>query len=97
MAVTAAGQTRIPARMPYPPVRHPTDHTLGWKHGRVLEALQIVVISAGAGVLEFSNAAVHAIERDTAFLVLPHLWHRYYPLPPTPSDSARRPPDSMRR
>lgn len=81
LAVTAAGFTRIRPHTPYPPVRHPADHHFEWSRGRVLEALQIVLITAGRGHLEVHGAKLQSIESGDAFMLFPGVWHRYRPDP----------------
>ena len=83
LAVTAAGFTGILPQTPYPPVRHPTGHHFEWRRGRVLEALQIVLITAGRGEFERRGARRQIIETGDAFLLLPGVWHRYRPDPAT--------------
>lgn len=83
VAVTGAGCTHIPPGTPYPPVRHPADHHFEWTRGRVLEALQVVLITAGRGWLETRTTKPKAIEAGDAFLLFPRLWHRYRPDPIT--------------
>jgi AraC-like DNA-binding protein len=83
LALTAAGQTRIPAGSPYPLNSHPADHALAWERGRVLEALQIVFISAGRGWFESQATGNRAVGPAMAFLILPKTWHRYRPDPAT--------------
>jgi len=83
LALTASGYTRVPARSPYPLNSHPTDHALSWERGRVLEALQIVFISAGRGSFESSETGAQEIEPGNAFLIMPKTWHRYRPDPAT--------------
>ncbi len=83
LAVTAAGFTRIRPHSLYPPARHPADHQLDWSRGRVLEALQIVLITAGRGQFERRGAKPQTIEADTAFMLFPGVWHRYRPDPAT--------------
>ena len=83
VAVTAAGLTHIPAGVAYPPADHPADHAFEWKHGRVLDALQIVLISAGGGWLETRAAGRRKVQPGMAFLLLPGEWHRYRPDPRT--------------
>jgi len=79
LQITAAGFTRVPPGSPYPPARHPEDHRLEWSKGRVLDALQIVLITAGRGWLETRTGGKHRIGGGTAFLLLPGVWHRYRP------------------
>lgn len=79
LALTAAGFTRIAPGAAYPPARHPADHHFAWEHGRVLEALQIVVIGAGRGRLELRGCEPQRVTAGMAFALLPHVWHRYRP------------------
>lgn len=83
LGVTAAGSTRIPPGSIYPPPQHPADHNFSWERGRVLEALQIVLIESGCGTFEMSRGGSHKVEAGTAFVLLPHKWHRYRPNPDT--------------
>jgi AraC-like DNA-binding protein len=83
LGVTAAGCTRIPARATYPPADHPGDHQFDWENGRVLEALQIVLISTGGGWLETRATGRRRVLAGMAFLLLPRVWHRYRPDPRT--------------
>lgn len=83
IGLTAAGFTRIAAGQAYPPPRHPEDHQLDWARGRVLDATQIVLISAGRGTFEARPGGTHAIRAGMAFLLLPKVWHRYRPDPAT--------------
>lgn len=79
LAVTASGFTRIPAGAQYPPPTHPGDHTLNWERGRVLDALQIVLITEGRGRFETHQTGLREIDAGTAFALLPGVWHRYQP------------------
>lgn len=81
LTLTSAGFARIAPGAVYPPPRHPADHAFSWQHGRVLEALQVLSISAGRGQLEMSGREPQAITAGTAFIVLPRVWHRYRPEP----------------
>lgn len=83
LGVTAAGFTRIAPGQSYPPARHPEDHRLIWSQGRVLEAVQIVLITAGNGTFEARPGGTHRIGPGMAFLLLPRVWHRYRPDPKT--------------
>jgi hypothetical protein len=49
----------------------------------VLEALQIVFISAGRGWFESPATGCRVVEPGMAFLILPKTWHRYRPDPST--------------
>ena len=83
LAVTAAGFTCIRPHAPYPPVRHPADHHFEWERGRVLEALQVVLITAGSGRLEARGTKPQQIDAGSAFMLFPGVWHRYRPDPAT--------------
>lgn len=83
IGVTASGRTKIAAGSEYPPAPHPEDHQLNWEHGRVLDALQIVLISAGGGWLETRATGRRRVEAGMVFLLLPETWHRYRPDPET--------------
>ncbi len=79
LGVIAAGSARVSAGSAYPLANHPRDHDFDWKHGRVLDALQIVLVSEGGGWLETRATGKLRIEAGTAFLLLPKTWHRYRP------------------
>ena len=49
----------------------------------MLEALQIVLISAGGGWLETRATGRRRVTAGMAFLLLPRVWHRYRPDPRT--------------
>ena len=78
--LSAAGHTRIPAEAPYPPGRHPDDHTLTWGRGRVLRAYQLIHVTAGRGRFEADGFGRCRIEPGCVFLLFPGVWHRYEPL-----------------
>lgn len=79
LGLTAAGHTVVKPGSPYPPVRHPDDHQFDWEHGRVLHAMQIVLITDGQGWFESRGTGRRRIEAGTAFALLPKVWHRYRP------------------
>jgi AraC-like DNA-binding protein len=83
IGLTAAGFTRVPPGSSYPPSQHPADHHFIWERGRVLEALQIVLIESGCGTFETSRGGSRKVEAGTAFVLLPGTWHRYRPDPDT--------------
>lgn len=80
-AVTAAGFTSIRPNTPYPPTRHPADHHFEWEKGRILEALQIVLITSGQGQFESKGIKPQVIKAGNAFILFPGVWHRYRPDP----------------
>ncbi|MBC7366424.1 MAG: AraC family ligand binding domain-containing protein [Undibacterium sp.] len=45
----------------------------------MLEALQIVLITAGRGQLKRRGAKPQIVEAGMAFILLPKVWHRYRP------------------
>ena len=79
LGVTAAGRARISGGSFYPPTKHPRDHDFEWTQGRVLDALQIVLISEGGGWLETKATGKLRVEAGMVFLLLPTTWHRYRP------------------
>jgi AraC-like DNA-binding protein len=79
LGVTAAGWTHVPPGVSYPPLKHPDDHQLDWQHGRVLDALQIVLITSGSGWLETRAIGKRKVDAGMVFLLLPGVWHRYRP------------------
>jgi hypothetical protein len=62
-------------------VRHPADNHFAWSRGRTLEALQVVVVTAGRGESEQRGDQPQRLETGDAFLRLPGGWHRYRPDP----------------
>lgn len=79
IGVAASGFTHVPAKSVYPALRHPNDRHFEWKQGRVLDALQIVLIEAGRGIFEISGGVTHRLEAGMAFVITPGLWHRHRP------------------
>ncbi|MGN6724720.1 MAG: helix-turn-helix domain-containing protein [Tepidisphaeraceae bacterium] len=78
--VTAAGHTQTVPGALYPPGRHPDDYALDWQRGRVLNAYQLVYITAGQGRFESARSGKARIEPGTVFVLFPGVWHRYEPL-----------------
>jgi len=76
--VSAAGQATLAPGAPYPPPRHPADHTFTWERGRTLAAFQLVAIESGRGQLELEGRAWD-LSPGTVFLLPPSVWHRYRP------------------
>lgn len=79
LGLTACGYTICPPGAPYPLSEHPEDHKLDWSRGRILDALQIVLITGGGGLFETRTTGQVQIEAGMAFLLLPGQWHRYRP------------------
>ena len=81
ICVTAAGFTKVPPHSAYPPSQdHPADHNLSWERGRVLDALQIILIINGEGKFETKITSQVRIKSPAAFVLMPGVWHRYAPL-----------------
>lgn len=81
--ISASGSTIVPPGNPYPPMPHPGDHHFEWESGRVLESLQIVMVSSGKGILETAQTEPMRIGAGSVFLLRPGVWHRYKPDPET--------------
>ena len=64
---------------PYPDPNHPSQYHFDWEHGRVLDEFQLVYIANGQGVFESDGVPQVPVEGGTAFLLFPHVWHRYKP------------------
>lgn len=79
LAVTATGRAYVQGGVRYPLAEHPSDHMFGWPQGRVLDALQIVLITHGCGSFETAESGLQKITSGTAFALLPGVWHRYRP------------------
>jgi len=79
LGLTASGYTLVKPSATYPPALHPTDHQLDWEHGRVLDAMQIVLITDGRGWFESQATGRRRIGPGMAFALLPNVWHRYRP------------------
>jgi AraC-like DNA-binding protein len=79
IGVAASGVAQVPPGAPYPPQQHPADHHFDWSHGRVLDALQVVLITSGRGTFESRELGAREIETGTAVILLPGVWHRYRP------------------
>ncbi|HEX4086780.1 MAG TPA: AraC family transcriptional regulator [Chthoniobacteraceae bacterium] len=88
LGLTGAGFASIPPGSSYPPRHHPADHDFDWEHGRVLEGLQVLLITRGGGELETAAMACMRVEAGMAFLILPGEWHRYRPDPATGWDES---------
>ncbi|QYM80691.1 AraC family transcriptional regulator [Horticoccus luteus] len=78
---TSAGYVDIAPGAPYPPAGHPKRYTFQWANGRELDEVQLHFITRGSGVLETGRAAPRqqTIAPGQAFMLFPHVWHRYAP------------------
>ena len=79
IGIVGAGIARIAPGQAYPPTQHPTDHTFTWDNGRVLESMQILVITRGSGWFESRTTGRCRVGENSAFILLPGVWHRYQP------------------
>ncbi|MBY5766311.1 AraC family transcriptional regulator [Rhizobium leguminosarum] len=76
----STGYSVIAPHSDYPPSRHPDDHHFSWSRGRILQAYQVVLISAGNGKLEFGNLRRQVrVTEGSIFLLFPGVWHRFAP------------------
>jgi AraC-like DNA-binding protein len=76
----STGYTEIAPYSDYPPSRHPDDHHFSWSRGRILNAYQVVQISAGSGRLEFGHERRQVtIAEGSIFILFPGVWHRFAP------------------
>src|ERR1700677_4344548 len=62
LALAGAGFAAIPPDTEYPPRHHPADHYFDWEHGRVLEGLQVLLITRGGGELETAVTGRRRVE-----------------------------------
>ena len=64
-------------------VNHPKDHYFSWEHGRILDSLQIILISSGSGEFQTRTLGHCELSAGSAFMIMPKVWHRYRPNPDT--------------
>lgn len=79
LGVMGAGFAKIAPGQSYPPSQHPKDHSFTWERGRILESMQLISISKGSGWFESRLTGRLKITENTAFILLPGVWHRYCP------------------
>ncbi len=79
IAVTGGGGQGVRRGQSYPPAGHPADHGFTWKEGRVLGAMQIVLIRSGKGRFESREAPLREVGAGDVFVLAPQSWHRYAP------------------
>lgn len=77
--VLGAGRYRSPKDSIYPPMGHPPLYNFRWRSGRVLPEFHAVLISEGAGEVEFVQGEVTLFEAPAIILICPGVWHRYRP------------------
>jgi AraC-like DNA-binding protein len=63
----------------YPDPNHPSHYYFNWCDGRRLDEFQLVYITNGQGVFESEDVSPVLVEAGTAFLLYPHVWHRFKP------------------
>jgi AraC-like DNA-binding protein len=81
--VLGAGFASIAAGGAYPPAGHPRDHLFDHRKGRVLQALQVLCLSAGGGTFRSASVGRQKVSAGTVFLLFPGEWHTYRPDPAT--------------
>jgi AraC-like DNA-binding protein len=77
--ITAVGRSHVPPGAEYPPKDHPGAHQLDRQRGCSLDEYQLVYISSGSGILEAPAQKQWSIEAGDLFLLVPGVWHRYWP------------------
>ncbi|MDP0499208.1 MAG: AraC family transcriptional regulator [Verrucomicrobiota bacterium JB022] len=83
IVLSAAGCAHTAPGQAYPPTPHPQGHHFSWERGRILDGLQIVLVTGGTGELEIRHYGTFELTAGSAFLLLPQVWHRYRPNPHT--------------
>ncbi len=78
-----AGCTAVLPNTPYPPEKHPEDHSFSWEKGRSLNSFTLVYITRGQGIFESSSGGSHTVQGGDLFILFPNEWHRYQPDPST--------------
>ncbi|GAB4169961.1 MAG: AraC family transcriptional regulator [Terrimicrobiaceae bacterium] len=79
VAVGGAGHAAIAPGATYPTTDHPRGHFFDWTRGRVLDALQVVLISEGRGEFESRETGRLDVRAGMAIMIFPGVWHRYRP------------------
>jgi AraC-like DNA-binding protein len=79
VAVTGGGTQAVGPGEMYPPEGHPADHGFTWEEGRVLGAMQLVLILRGEGRFESRACALRSVRSGDVFMLPPRSWHRYRP------------------
>ena len=80
--VTSLGRAETPSGSAYPPQRHPDDYQFTWESGRLLDAFQVVYLSAGRGTFESAlTDGPQAVAAGSLMILFPGVWHRYAPDP----------------
>jgi len=79
--VIGCGFASVPARHPYPPTQHPSDHHFTWRQGRVLDEFQLVYITRGGGWFESRATGRRRVRAGDVISLYPGVWHRDMPAP----------------
>jgi hypothetical protein len=78
-----AGHAIVPGNSGSSPAieKHLQKHSFSWEQGRVLQEFQVVYISKGKGVFQFTQGELIPINAGDALLLFPGEWYRYRPDP----------------
>lgn len=79
ISATSFGNVRVHPNASYPPEGHPENHHFDWSRGRTLNDYQLLYIHEGKGIFESSLTKPKKLQRGTAFILFPGVWHRYRP------------------
>lgn len=77
--LTVVGKGIVRKNECYPKPEHPLGYYFTWAKGRVLQEFQLVYITNGAGLFEYSDGEL-SVRQGSMIIVRPGVWHRYKPL-----------------
>jgi len=80
LCVLNAGCTHICSSSKYPIESHPSQYSLNWEKGRILNEYQIIYVTNGKGVFESDHCKLRTIEAGTILIIFPGERHRYKPV-----------------
>jgi len=79
ITVLNAGCTHINASENYPPAHHPSHYSFNWDKGRVLQEYQLIYITRGSGIFEWSKNQKRVVSTGSMIMLFPGERHRYRP------------------
>jgi AraC-like DNA-binding protein len=79
MYLTGVGHINIPHHVEYPIPTDPSHHYFQYSVGRRLTDYQIIYIIRGEGVFESEATGFRKVNAGDAFILFPHIWHRFRP------------------